>query len=501
MSDTWEIKGKSGVYEIQSDKPPTPEQVQAALDHYEGGGWDHPVANLWEGVKTGLSKLNPFTPRDDGPDAVARQVASEPKPKFDPGGAARTVWKGLTTMPTAQGVGEGVTDLGLMLAGGKAAKMAAPAMPGGTLRTMGRAAQEIGDFDLTHPLRNSVGLAGDAMVNAADARMTQSLPGYPKVSTAPAPPPPPNVGANAVPPRVSTNTGTGAVPPPSPTAGTEPWTMPAPPREPPPNVGTNTGSAVPAPKPAGTLPWTARVAQAPPEPPPNVGTGTGSNTPPLGPAGTQPWTAQAPAGLPPPTMPEVTGTGSATPPLGPAGTQPWTSPAPPPPPPAATGTGSAPAGGAVNWGDWAPAPRGAEPPPVAAPPPPAPPVDDVEPGGFVERSKYPAPAETPLAPVKPQPDDAGPAGMLDLQDKLGARDAAAKLGIDPEEMRNATGQRGKPPSAALERINAAIDKMTPEQLKTELATSKNPKLVEAIKARMERRDAVLGAMPKQGSDD
>lgn len=134
------------------------------------------------------------------------------------------------------------------------------------------------------------------------------------------------------------------------------------------------------------------------------------------------------------------------------------------------------------------------PPPASAPPAEAPkvpetsPMVEVEPfqGENQERLKGPVSRpKAPPSPVKVQPDDAGPASMLAKQNELGARDAAAKAGVSPDDLRNATGQRGKVPDAAQRRIDAYASTLTAKQIKEQALTTTNTSLRKTLLAMLE----------------
>lgn len=226
----------------------------------------------------------------------------------------------------------------------------------------------------------------------------------------------------------------------------------------------------------------------PPLPAPEV-TGTGSSvTPPTG-AGTRQWAMPMRPRMEPPT---VTGTGSdVAPPTG-AGTLPWTAAVPPRAPVAnpaaasATGSPAAPPP-SVSWGQFGTrAPATPNPPTVSAPLPIAEPTPAFEPSASA--SPYPPkPPAEPLAPVKVQPERAGPLNATearDLQNRVGADKAARELGVDAGEIRATTGQAGKTPTEAAARIDKYLDGRTRAQMEAELNTTKHAKIREAILARL-----------------
>lgn len=119
--------------------------------------------------------------------------------------------------------------------------------------------------------------------------------------------------------------------------------------------------------------------------------------------------------------------------------------------------------------------------------PAAPPTVEVEPfqGENQERLKYTPIAKPAPSPVKMQPDDAGPSAMLARQNELGARDAAAKAGVSPDDLRAATGQRGKVPEAAQRRIDAYASTLTAKQIKEQALTTTNTSLRKTLLAMLD----------------
>lgn len=382
------------------------------------GAWDHPIADAWEGVKTGLGKLLPFgqpapVPMAQQAAALKEQLKNAPPLNFDPRVTGRAVVKSLSNI-TPKDLGEGAADLGAMYAGGKLAGAVEP-----TRVNIGQGLQTAGDLvDLRQPFKalSVIGKKMEASGTAArDAAVSRdrylpSTSGYDAADQGAPQGPLPQSTASMVDPHM-------------------------------PNVsGTPDGGL-----PQGPLPQSTIID---PHMPNTSGYIPGSALP----QGAMPAPVQVDRYM--------------------------------------ANTGGAPTRDLATFKSLSAMPP--EPPQV----PDAPPmvqVDEPFEGENQQRLPgYRAPAApAPKPPVRPQPDEAGPAGMLAKQNDVGGRDAAAKLGMDPDDLRSATGQRGKLPDAAAKRIDAYVSKLTADQIKAESLTTTNPKLREALLASL----AAAGKIP------